>query len=294
MEDTNLKNAKSDYKNIKIPEQLQTIIETAIQEDKMKEQKKNAYQVFRRSAAAAAAFVLVFVGTVNFSATAAMAMYQVPILGDLARVVTFKEYKYSNQELDVNVAVPKIENTGNAQLEERVNTEIQNKLDETIKEGEQRIQEYNAAVLATGGTEADLHQADVVATYTKTFSDENYLSFYIDRLIGLASADTDRLYYNINLKTGKDLTLRDMLGDSFAEVINPEIQRQIQERVKKGDMFFGISEEDKELEIPGFEGVTESTKFYINDSGNVVVCFDRYEIAPGSMGIPEFEIPAAK
>lgn len=291
MEDTKFKEAKSKYDNIKIPANLNTIIESAIKEDQVKTQKKHTLQAFRRTGVAAAAFVLVFVGSVNFSSAAAMAMYEVPILGDLARVVTFKEYKYSKPDLEVNVEVPKIENTGNEQLEERINTEIQNKIDETIKEGEKRIKEYNEAVLATGGTEADLHQADVYVTYTKTFSDEKYLSFYIDRLIGLASADTDRLYYNINLESGKHLTLGDVMGDSFAEMIDPEITRQIQQRIEKGDMFFGMTEEDKELGIPGFEGVTENTKFYINSSGNIVVCFDKYEIAPGAMGIPEFEIP---
>ena len=38
------------------------------------------------------------------------------------------------------------------------------------------------------------------------------------------------------------------------------------------------------------KGVTEDTKFYINEAGNPVVVFEKYEIAPGAAGRPEFEI----
>ncbi|MDY3927926.1 MAG: RsiV family protein [Clostridia bacterium] len=35
----------------------------------------------------------------------------------------------------------------------------------------------------------------------------------------------------------------------------------------------------------------EDQNFYINDSGNIVICFDKYEVAAGAQGCPEFEIP---
>ena len=40
----------------------------------------------------------------------------------------------------------------------------------------------------------------------------------------------------------------------------------------------------------GFETVTADTPFYINEKGNPVVVFEKYEIAPGALGRPEFEI----
>ena len=39
-----------------------------------------------------------------------------------------------------------------------------------------------------------------------------------------------------------------------------------------------------------FTGVTEETKFYINEAGNPVIVFGEYEIAPGAAGQPKFEI----
>ena len=40
----------------------------------------------------------------------------------------------------------------------------------------------------------------------------------------------------------------------------------------------------------GFTTVDETTSFYINEAGNPVVVFPEYTIAPGAMGVQEFEI----
>ena len=39
-----------------------------------------------------------------------------------------------------------------------------------------------------------------------------------------------------------------------------------------------------------FIGVDEDTKFYINEIGNPVIVFAKYEIAPGTAGEQKFEI----
>lgn len=36
--------------------------------------------------------------------------------------------------------------------------------------------------------------------------------------------------------------------------------------------------------------MTEDNKFYINEAGNLVIVFEKYEVAPGFMGQQEFEI----
>ena len=42
--------------------------------------------------------------------------------------------------------------------------------------------------------------------------------------------------------------------------------------------------------IDGFKTVDENTNFYINADGNPVVCFEKYEVSPGFMGVQEFVI----
>ena len=40
-----------------------------------------------------------------------------------------------------------------------------------------------------------------------------------------------------------------------------------------------------------FKELTGDESFYFNEEGLLVIAFDEYEVAPGSMGAPEFVIP---
>ena len=46
-----------------------------------------------------------------------------------------------------------------------------------------------------------------------------------------------------------------------------------------------------DTEIEGFEKIADDQKFYINNDGNIVICFQKYEVAAGAQGTPEFVIP---
>ena len=65
---------------------------------------------------------------------------------------------------------------------------------------------------------------------------------------------------------------------------------QIIEAEPDAYIFWGVNDSgDMNL---SYEGVKETTPFYINEAGNVVISFNKYDVGPGYMGIQEFEIPA--
>ena len=49
----------------------------------------------------------------------------------------------------------------------------------------------------------------------------------------------------------------------------------------------GIENESTEL----FEKISINQSFYISSNGKLIISFDKYEVAPGYMGVVEFEIP---
>ena len=51
----------------------------------------------------------------------------------------------------------------------------------------------------------------------------------------------------------------------------------------------GVQEGDG---VDYFTEIDANQKFYINSDGNIVIGFEKYEVAPGAAGNPEFEIPA--
>lgn len=44
--------------------------------------------------------------------------------------------------------------------------------------------------------------------------------------------------------------------------------------------------------MASFEGIKPYQNFYITSNHKLVISFDKYEVAPGSMGIVTFEIPS--
>lgn len=286
-----LREYKKEYEKITAPQELSEMILLEVEKDKNRNKQRNL-QSYKKIGLTAAAFLVVFTGMVNVSPKMAMAMYQVPLLGDFARVVTFREYQFADEKLDTLVKVPKIEGTGNEELEKRINEEINKKVEEVMAEAEQRAQQYHEDLQKIEGMEGETRQFDVRVDYEKKYSDGKILSFVLYQLINGPSAEPINYYYNLNLETGEELKLSDVLGENYQQIANESIYQQIEERMAadENQIFFGKNQEDIELGILGFTGVKEDQTFYINEKGNAVITFPKYEIAPGYMGMPEFEI----
>lgn len=91
-------------------------------------------------------------------------------------------------------------------------------------------------------------------------------------------------YFNFDMKKGDVLSLADVLGSDYAEIANRAIREEIRRREETGGAVFWTEAEG------GFATVERDTRFYVNESGDPVVVYEPYEIAPGAMGTVEFEI----
>ncbi len=64
-------------------------------------------------------------------------------------------------------------------------------------------------------------------------------------------------------------------------------------------MRYRVDNEHANYFIPGgiwrddecFKEISPQQNFYLNPEGKLVIAFNEYEVAPGSMGCPEFEMP---
>lgn len=274
-----LENAKKVYNEIPIPSALDDRVNQSLYG--LPRQKKIFSRVIL---CAAASLCIVFVVLLNCSHAFAQTVSTIPVIGDVARVFTFTQYKIEDDTRKIDVKEPVVSNTGHAALEERINREINEKVKNAIAEAEEQTAADKKAFVETGGNPNDFIPAIVDVNYEIKCSNEKVLSFVLNTTRTQANAFTDQTFYNIDLKSGRVLTLTDLLGKDYKKVVDESVSRQIKERVEKdpNQMFFTGSE--------GFSGIKENQKFYINSAGNVVIVFAKYEIAPGVMGIPEFEI----
>jgi len=285
---------KERYDRISIPEELGVRVQQEIQ--KSREQQKDGGKVvpgckFRRVmrgvGAAAAAVCILFTAALNTSPVFAKEAEQIPVVGGLARILTFRSYETEQNDIAVAVEIPTIEmieeDTGISV--EEINQEILSRCSQYADEALLRAEEYRTAFLETGGTleEWAQHKIKITVDYEIKQQNSDYLSFVVVGSENWNSAHNEIHYYNLDLSTGEYVTLQDMLGDDYVELANESIERQIAEREKAGETFFTAEE-------GGFAGISEDARFYINENSRPVIVFEKYEIAPGSAGEVEFEI----
>lgn len=295
-----LKDAKNIYDHIVVPEEL---------DDRLKEALKNApepkkkpakmIRFFKLAGTCAAAFALCFTIGLNTSEVFAMEASQLPVIGSIAKVLTIRSYETKEDVTTTKVDVPEIqietdkESVKNAITD--VNAEIQILVDKFTAEKEVEIQEYKEAFLATGGTEEEWNERsiDINVSYEVKHQSNTTLSLLVDAWISMVSFQEERHFYNIDLVSGKELTLTDLLGEDAYAYASECVLTQMHEMIEAEPdayIFWGVND-NGEMNTE-YEGVKESTPFYINAVGNVVISFDKYEVGPGYMGIQEFEIPA--
>ena len=280
------KKFKEAYKAIEIPQELDYAVNSAIhKKTNIKRKKFEEYSKIAISSLVTS-FTL-FIILLNTNESFAKSMESIPVISGLAKVFTVKEYK-EDTELDlIEAKIPAITNTGNADLEDRINYEISTKIDAIINEAKERAKEYQKAVLDTGGKKEDLRPIQINIDYEITYQDEEIISFVITKSESLASAYEEQYFYNIDIQNGKELNLKDVLGEDYKAIVNEEVKKQIKERTKadENNIYFKESE-------GGFSGIeNEYQNFYINSEKKVEIVFQKYEIAPGYMGIQNFEIP---
>lgn len=240
----------------------------------------------RRLTSCAACFA-VLLAALNLSPTLAKAAADVPVLGGLFRVMTFVNYEETEDGIHYDVNVPQVENGGD--LAETVNAVIQEQVDLLMERAKQDWADYRDAFFATGGTEEEWggREMDVIVDYEIMRQTDTQVSFVVTLGEGWVSSMEERFYYNLDFAEGRDLTLRDLLGENWVELCNQSIQAQIDASVDdEGFTYFFPAKEG------GFTTVDENTTFYIREDGVPVVTFARYAIAAGAAGFPEFPITA--
>ncbi|MCI8790247.1 MAG: DUF3298 domain-containing protein [Lachnospiraceae bacterium] len=266
-------------------DKLRKRMEEANMENRRDKRKKKMIQ----ATAAAAAIVGAFLILPNTSASIAHAMEQIPIIGQLVEVVTFRDYTYETDRNMADIEVPEIKLDDQAaegevkeNLErstEEINAEIQKITSELIAEFEANL-EYEE------GYQDVIVQSEILAT------EEEYFTLKLICYQGAGSGYQWNYYYTIDLNTGERLQLKDIFaeGADYITPISENIKEQMREQMAADENIYYWLED--EIEEWNFKAITDETSFYLNDKGNVVIGFDEGEVAPMYMGTVEFEIPA--
>ena len=227
-------------------------------------------------AAAAAALVLVIVP--NTSAEAAYAMEQIPILGDVIRAVTIRNYQYEDENFLADIEEIRLENVKMEGSIQTINESIEEMTDRLIARFEEQVEQ--------GEGHSGIYAGHEVVTDTDTWFT---LRIHVTEIE--ASGFQYQYYYHIDKTTGEIATLKDLFkeGADYITPISENIKEQMREQMQADEskVYWVDSKEEMGHQ---FEAVKADQNFYVNQNGQIVICFDEYEVAPGYMGLVEFTV----
>ena len=269
--------------------QVRQLQEKIREAKEMDQNNKNHTGKIRIAVASAAVAAGLFVILPNTSGTIAHAMEQIPIIGQLVKVVTFRDYEYESDRNMADIEVPEIkpeEQLADSTLQENIdrttaeiNAEIQSITDDLIAEFEKNLDE-------------EMGYQDVVVKSEVLTTTPDYFTLKLICYQGAGSGYQWNYYYTIDLNTGERLQLKDIFkeGADYITPISEDIKRQMQERMDADEnVHYWLNDEIEEW---NFKAITDETSFYLNERGNVVIGFNEGDVAPMYMGTVEFEIPA--
>lgn len=270
--------------DIQVPDSVKEKIEMAL--EKLPEKNENIsgnsrIYTFRRtsrfvSAAACILFAALFV-LPNASVSYAKTMEQVPVIGNLVKVVTIRNYFYEDEKHEMDIRVPEVQDEANPASVEEINQDV-----ETLTA--QLVDQFREELKASGNEGYSSIEVDH-ETVTNT---DCWFTLRLSVHEIAADSNTSFRYYHINKKTGKTVKLEELFQkEDYIDIFTKEIVRQMQEQMgKDSNKIYWINDS----EIGDISYVTGDHNFYFNEKGDLVIPYDKFEVAPGYMGCPEFTI----
>ncbi len=299
---------KEEYLNKEMSEEQINAMKTAIEKAKKDSEKNRNVVVFQRVMATAAAFLMAFIILPNTSGTVAYAMSQIPVLGRLVEVVTFRDYQYEDERNSANVEVPELavaeeeipEETvvtkgvaGEALIEEDAVNEKKENLQKSMKEINAEIRTITEPFIEEFKTNLENEEGyqDLIVESEVINSTSEYFTLKLICYTASASGAEWNYYYTIDLNTGERILLEDIFaeGADYVTLISENIKVQMEEQMAADEnVHYWLHEEMEEF---NFTKIAEDQSFYLNENSEVVISFNEGDVAPMYMGVVEFVIP---
>ncbi len=277
-----LESLKNEYAgfsmNEKAVNQMKSRIEMAKVENKIEARKRH----IRGWAIAAAAALTIFI-LPNSNASVANAMGNVPVLGGFFNAITIRDYHSDSKNATASVEVNGLKSndkTGKKTADE-INREIKSLTNKYVAD-------FKQTKKADGKVDLDV-STDIIA---KT---DNYFTLKLTAVETQADSYQENHYYTIDLKTGKQIQLKDLFKDGadYKSAIKADIKKQMIEHEKETeDVNYFVADSKEDQEITGFseDDLISKASFYLDKDGNIVICYNQGDVAPMYMGALEFTL----
>lgn len=203
-----------------------------------------------------------------------------PVIGELVKVVTFTEFKKSDQGTNIDLKTPHVSGLGDGTLQDSLNQKYLAENKKLYQDFEKETKGYKNGHLS------------VESGYEVRTNNDQILSLGRYKVTTQASAAEEMTYDTVDKKNHILITLPSLFKDDrYIDVISENIKEQMKKQMKEdSNKMYWIGKQDM---AEPFKKIKPDQNFYINSKGKLVISFNEYDVAPGYMGVVEFTIPTS-
>ena len=180
----------------------------------------------------AVSFICFLVILPNMSAGVAQAMSSLPVVGDLFRVITIRDYHYMDDRFRAEVNIPEIES----------DSEAAKSIDGKISDiAEEWVEEFESA------REDEWGRSEIKVDYEILSTAPEYFTLKLVTYQGSGSGFQQDHYYTIRISDEKEMALSDLFpeGADYITPISENIKQQMRQQIKNDpDKMYWVDIED--------------------------------------------------
>lgn len=284
---------KRQYNAIPVPDQLEERIKETMEKTNINNERKPAGRGFRALRASgisiAAAFLIIF-GLANASPATALAMQSIPVIGPIAKFLTVRTFEAEENGVSCYIEIPEMSGMQDETAQNNLNAAVNAYVDELMAQYQADADSMGEALAQDPEAFEDSQTAHVsYQTFASVATDnDRVFSVCLTTDLTMAGAQEFLKHFTVDRSTGAVLALSDLFaeGSDYVSALKADVLAQMKARTAADSSLDYFPDElDAEL--------TPDTDFYIDDSGELVLCFGEYAVSPGFMGAQQFTVSRA-
>lgn len=197
-------------------------------------------------------------------------------------VSTFGVFESKYEGCEARIVTPVVNGLAMESLEQEINTKLAKKALEMQERYSRDVLDLMRDPFARGAHIGWLMDYKVID------GDARFFTLDVVEMNTAGSSSTKRTIMNFDKETGMPVTLAYFFNDkaNYVKVVSDAVRGEMRRANKKQKGTYWIAPKDD----GGFSSIKAEQNFYVNKDGNIVICFDKYDVAPGSSGCPEIEL----
>ena len=259
---------------IPVPEQIRSRTDALLDSLPEKQPVRRLRLLPRVTALAASMLFVLLVLLPNVSVTYARSLEQIPVIGELVQIFTIRTYLVEENLHNLDAQIPAVRDSSNPDASSLINKDVDELTGDVIR------QFYEELEFAKGQGTGAIHIDYELLTNT-----EEWFTMKLTVEETRGSTNSYARYYHIDRRGGRYIHFGDLFRTEDFPALEQKIEVQMKQQMADDP---GIVYLEGTADGNPFISLDADQGFYFRPDGALVIVYDRYEVAPGFMGCPEF------